>query len=145
MHHWEGRPSVHCYLFHSHYNHVKQARLFSQSVLWSPGHKCHTKHTHTLCLCLPCTLAGSLSTWINVVGKHNTDKSWQFYTWFQAAAFKWKSKEMASSRVVVFQLHTAWFHLTVDLLNIGSACLHFCTYTVHACMYACVQLTCCVM
>lgn len=106
MHHWEGRPSAHCYLFHSHYNHFKQAQLFSQSVLGSPGHKCHIKHTHTLCLCLHCTLAGSLSTRINVVGKHNADKPWQFYTWFQAAAFKWKSKETASSRAVVFQLHS---------------------------------------
>lgn len=63
-----------------------------------PHYNTH-RHTHTCCLCLPSAArAGSLSTWISVVLKHNTDKCWQFYTSFQAAAFKWKSIETASSR-----------------------------------------------
>ena len=79
-------------------------------------------HTHKRCLCLPCVpLAGSLSTWITGVWKHNTDKSWQLYTWFQAAAFKCKCKETASSTAAVCRQHTACFHLATDLPNTASA------------------------
>lgn len=56
----------------------------------------HTKthrHTHTQCLPLE-FLAGSLSAWIRAVLRHDTDEYWQFYTWFQAAAFTWNAQEV---------------------------------------------------
>lgn len=80
---------------------------------------------HTQSLCLPrVLLAGSLSTQISAAWKHNTDKSWQFYTWFQAAAFKWKCRETASSTMIVCRLRALCFQLAMDLLNIGCACLY---------------------
>lgn len=108
-------------------------------------------HTHTRCLSLPrALLAGSLSTRISVVWKHNADTSWQFYTWFQAAAFKWKSRETARSTADVCRLHAAWFHLAVDLPSIGSACMpvlfgffFFATWCIYIRfnVFACVQLS----
>lgn len=91
--------------------------------------------THTQSLCLPrVLLAGSLSTQISAAWKHNTDKSWQFYTWFQAAAFKWKCRETASSTMIVCRLRALCFQLAMDLLNIGCACLYLWSQ--------CVWLTC---
>lgn len=49
------------------------------------------------------THTDTLSSWMSMVWNHNADKSWQFYTWFQTAAFKWKSRVTASSRARVCQ------------------------------------------
>lgn len=61
-----------------------------------------------------------------MVWNHNTDKSWQFYTWFQAAAFKWKKRVTASSRALVcqsdfLQLTKHWLCMSVFTCGVNAS------------------------
>lgn len=97
----------------------------------------HTRHTHTHSLCPPCMLlAGSLSTWISVVWKHSTDTSWQFYTWFRAAAMKVQGDGLKQNGCVSathgMLSSSRWTYLTL-------LCIPLFTYI--DCVCVCVLLT----